>query len=83
MGFSPCAHFHVREPRAFNVLPYVMFITELHIFRRGEKAPLARGKRLVATLLQRLSSEGDTEDVPEHRARPVPAFFAAAATLRQ
>jgi hypothetical protein len=29
-----------------------MFITKLHIFRRGEKASLARGKRLVATLLQ-------------------------------
>jgi hypothetical protein len=46
MGFSPCAHFHVREPRPLNVLPYVMFITKLHIFRRGEKASLARGKRL-------------------------------------
>jgi hypothetical protein len=47
MGFSPCARFHVREPRPLNVLPYVMFITKLHIFRRGEKASLAkiRGKR--------------------------------------
>jgi hypothetical protein len=31
----------------------------------------------------RLSSEGGTEDAPEHRARPQPVFLAAPASLRQ
>jgi len=31
----------------------------------------------------RLSSEGGTEDAPEHRARPLPVFLAAPASLRQ